>query len=393
MKRVGPREIEYALDVLSGEFRASGYRGYTAKLEAAFGSLCEAKYAITFVNGTATMHAALEAAAVGIGDEVIVPALTMSSTAFSVLHAGASPVFADVKPDTFQISAREIEKVRTAQTRAVIPVSLYGSCPALDEVCASASGLFMIQDNAEALDIAFKGHPLSAFGNCASYSFQSSKHLTAGEGGILVTNDESLADRIRSIQSLGYSVVSSQQSKIPKELIQQPHFPRHETLGWNYRMSELLAAVCLAQVERADELIHMRRQMSDHYASVARGTSILRPQSLEDGASHSYWTWVAALEPGGPTWHEFRDTFVSNGGHGIYAPWRPAYLEPAFQNMRLLGREQFLTKDAREQYQPGLCPVAESLQSQLLQFKTSVWDPADQLRQADALYHTVEYFR
>lgn len=393
MNRIGLRELAYVTDVLSGEFRSSGYKGYTSRLEAAFASLTDSRFGIAFCNGTATMHAALEAAGIGPGDEVIVPALTMSSTALAVLHTGATPVFADIDPHTFQISAQAITKVRSPSTKAIIPVALYGTCPDFDEVSSASEGLFVVEDNAEALGVSYKGRPLGAFGHCASYSLQSSKHLTSGEGGLLTTDDEALADRVRCIQSLGYSTVGSTQVRIPKEQIQDPSFERHKVLGWNYRMSEVVAAIALAQVERANDLLAARQDMAGAYAEAAADFPWFVEQATPEGATHSYWTWVALLPEEGPTWHEFRDRFLANGGGGIYAAWLPGYLEPAFQNLDLLGREGHLRAEVRDRYLRGLCPVAESVQPRLLQFRTGVWSKADRTLQADALHVTLSQFQ
>ena len=176
------------------------------------------EFAISFMNGTCTMHAALEAAGVGPGDEVIVPPLTMSSTTFVVLQAHAVPVFADVDPDTFQIDPASIRERVTSRTKAIIPVALYGLSPDMDAIMqiAKEHNLVVIEDDAEAITNTYKGKKIGTIGHISSFSFQSSKHLTSGEGGMIVTNDETLANNIRRFNSLGYAGVGSRKRTIIK---------------------------------------------------------------------------------------------------------------------------------------------------------------------------------
>ena len=157
------------------------------------------------VNGTSTLHMALEAAGVGPGDEVICPPLTMSSTSIAVLQANAVPVFADVDRDTFLITAETIKEVMTDKTKAIITVSLYGLAPQMREIMqlAEQHHLIVIEDNAECYGAYQDDKLVGTYGHMASYSFQSSKHLTAGEGGIVITDDDELADKLRRYSGLG----------------------------------------------------------------------------------------------------------------------------------------------------------------------------------------------
>ena len=191
IERVGARERQYVEEVLSAGFRSSAGYKMTKRLEEAFAEKFDSKYAIAFCNGTATLHIALEAAGVGIGDEVIVPPLTMSSTTFGVLHANATPIFADVDPDTFVISAESIEKCITPKTKAIIVVSLYGLAPDFDAINAIAKkyNLVVIEDDAQCFLGKYKGKTVGTLGDIASFSFQSSKHMTSGEGGMLITSN------------------------------------------------------------------------------------------------------------------------------------------------------------------------------------------------------------
>ena len=191
LKRIGSNELKYVTEVLSTEFRSSSGATFMRRFEEKFTDIFDIKYGISFVNGTATMHAALEALGIGVGDEVIVPPLTMSATTFAVLQANATPIFADVNSDTFQIDPNSIEKLITPNTKAIITVALYGLCPDMDPIISLAkkNGIFIIEDNAECFLGKYKNQLVGTLGDCASFSFQSSKHLTSGEGGIIITKN------------------------------------------------------------------------------------------------------------------------------------------------------------------------------------------------------------
>jgi perosamine synthetase len=394
MRRLFGNELKYLQEVLETDFRSSKGSLMMRRLEDAFAKRFGTKYAISFVNGTATLHAALEAWGIGPGDEVIVPPLTMSAPAFAVLQANATPVFADVDARTFQISVDSIAERITPNTRAIMPVSLYGLSPDMDPIMelARARGIKVIEDNAECFLAEYKGRLVGTLGDCASFSFQSSKHMTSGEGGMIVTDDLQLAESIRKVQSLGYAGVSATKGKITKRDIQDPNYSRHVTVGWNYRMPELCCAVALAQLENLDVLVGRRVAAARLFEEAARDYPWLKPQWVPPGYTNSYWTWVAYLDREDVSWHAFRDKFTQLGGHGIYAAWQLSYLEPMFQNLNLLGRERFVSEQNRRKYQRGACPVAERLQPRLLQFKTNYWNPADAVKQAEILRATLASF-
>ncbi len=399
MKRIGARERQLVLEVLDTQFRSSAGSVMTQRLERAFAEKINVKYAVAHVNGTATMHAALAAAGIGPGDEVIVPPLTMSSTAFVVLHANAVPVFADVDPHTFIIDAADIRRKITPFTKAIIPVALYGLSPDMDAIMdlAREHGLTVIEDDAQCFLGTYKGRIVGSIGHMASFSFQSSKHLTSGEGGIITTNDEDLANKVRRFNSLGYAGVSAGKGKITKEDIQNPLYERHVSLGFNYRLPELCSAVLLAQVERMEELVQKRVEVARLYAQAVDGCSWLQPQAVPENYDHSYWTYVLKLGDGVDfSWYEFRRKYLEFGGDGIYAAWKLSYLEPVFRNYAFYPHgcpvRCSLYKGALQHYEPGLCPNAEAIQPRLLQLKTNYLDAHIAERKAVALAETVRYF-
>jgi perosamine synthetase len=394
-KRLFGNELTYIKEVLETEFRSSSGSIMMKRFEETFSKRFNMKYGVSFINGTATMHAALEAMGIGPGDEVIVPPLTMSATTFAVLQANATPIFADVDPESFQIDPTSIRDRVTSNTKAIITVALYGLSPDMDPILdvAREFNLKVIEDNAECFLSTYKGRLVGTLGHCSSFSFQSSKHLTSGEGGILLTNDLYLAENVRKVQSLGYAGVSATKGKITKKDIQNPNYSRHVTMGWNYRMPELCCAVALAQTENIDQLVGRRMEVGRIFGEVAKDfKDWFTPQKIGPEFTNSYWTWVARLDTTKVGWFDFRDEFQANGGDGVYSAWKLTYLEPMFAQVNLLGREQFISKKNLESYKAGLCPVAEKIQPQLLQFKTNYWDISKAYQQADILRKTLAVF-
>ena len=383
-------EKKYVLDAIDRAFGTSQNSYYNNLLEKEYAKKVCCDYAIGHINGTATMHTALAALGVKAGDEVIVPPLTMSSTSLAVLHNGSIPVYADVDKETFNISAEAIEKVITQKTKAIISVSLYGLPPDYDrilELCRKYN-LYLIEDNAECFLGTYNGKVVGQFGDFGSFSFQASKHLTCGEGGMLVCRDLELANKARQFNTLGYAGVSATKGKISRNDIQDPNYSRHVAFGFNYRMSELQAAVALAQLERSEELVNQRVKVAAIFDKAIFGCDYLIPQKIPTNCTHSYWTYALVLKTDNPKtdWYKFRDLFQKNDGDGYYAAWKLSYEEPHFQI------EVQELEGVWQKYQKTLCPNAEYLQPRMIQLKTNYWDLSGAERQAEILAKTIKEF-
>lgn len=390
MNRFSELEVQYAVEALKNEFNTSKNSIFNNRLENSFANLFNSEFAIGHVNGTATMHTALAALDVKPGDEVIVPPLTMSSTALAVLQNGSIPVFADVDVNTFNISPEGIEKVITPKTKAIITVSLYGLSPDYDkilEICTKHN-LYLIEDNAECFLGKYNDKFVGEFGHFASFSFQASKHLTCGEGGMLITNNSEFANKARRFSSLGYAGVSGKQGKITRNDIQDPQYSRHVSLGFNYRMSEIQAAVALGQLERAKELVQNRIDVAKIFDEVIGNQNILIKQAEPDGYMNSYWSYSLVLKTKNPSsdWYKFREIFQKNGGDGYYAAWKLSYFEPLFLNII---QDQ---SGVWQKYETGLCPNAEYLQPRMIQLKTNYWDLEEAKSQAIILDRTIKEY-
>jgi perosamine synthetase len=390
MKRISKLERKYVLEVLNNEFNTSLNSVFNNRLENNFAKKLNATYAIGHINGTATLHTAIATLGIKPGDEVIVPPLTMSSTALAVLQNNSIPVFADVDPETFNIDPNSIEEKITSRTKAIMTVALYGLSPDYDKILklCKRNNLSLIEDNAECFLGMYKGKLVGTFGDFASFSFQASKHITCGEGGMLITNNEELANNARRFSSLGYAGVSAKQGKITRNDIQDPNYSRHISLGFNYRMSELQAAIALGQLERADELVDVRIQVANYYDEAIKGFDLLFRQFEPVEYKNTYWSYSLVLKTDNPSkdWYRFRDLFKKNGGDGYYAAWKLSYMEPLFLNIV----QNF--QGIKQRYRPGLCPVAEYLQPRMIQLKTNYWNLNEATKQAEILNKTLKQF-
>jgi perosamine synthetase len=392
VQRVSEREHAYVREVLDGAFRGSKAGAFMTRLETEFARRYGSRFAISMVNGTAALHAALEAAEVGAGDEVIVPALTMSSPSFAVLHANATPVFADVDRQTWVLDPKSIEANITPRTRAIITVALHGLSPPMRPILALARkhNLLLIEDNAQAMLSSCDGALTGTIGQAGSFSFQGSKHLAAGEGGMLITEDEVYAGKIRKAAGLGFATLGPRKANVSKDEKQHPDFQRHDFPGWNYRMSELCCAVALAQVERLDELVAARVQAAELFLDAINrsASALLTPQHVPGNCVSSYWSLACELDTARVQWEDFRARFLALGGHKFYSAWQLTYREPLFRHAQFGARAKFIGRT----YTAGLCPVSEQIQPRLIQFKTNFWRRSDAENQAEILRQTLQSF-
>jgi perosamine synthetase len=398
--RLAPKAREYVGAVLDFGFHNGSSPGFSARLEQAFAARFGRKFGILHANGTATMHSALLAAGVGVGDEVIVPAYTVAMTATVALYANAAPVFADVDPDTWTIDPDDVRRKITPRTRAIIPVSICGLAPDMDPIMrlAREHDLTVVEDNAQCFLGSYKGRPVGSIGDLASFSFQASKHMTCGDGGILICDDEALATRARKAAVAGYSTLTARpgDSVVAEELRCHPSFERHTSLGYNFRLPEIAAAVALAELERLDELVAMRTTVAECYDEVVGRCDWLVPQKVPAGSVHSYWTYAVRIARDDVDWAAFRRKFVELGGDGFYGAYLPVYREPVFARLSeaVEARPQRYPHFAAAlpDYREVRCPAWEAIQPRVIQLKTNYFNVNDAERQAAILGETIRLF-
>lgn len=390
-------ELEYIKKVLEGESWSATGGSWANSLERAFAKKIGTKYAVAFNSGTATLHAALEAVGVGAGDEVISPAITVIMDTTATLHANAVPLYADINPKTFTMDPEDVSRKITPRTKAIITVAIYGLSPDMDPIMelARKHNIPVIEDNAQAVLSYYKGRMLGTIGDMASYSFENTKHISCGEGGMIITNNEKYAEVVRKIGGHGFKNLRAEEGRIRlnHDVFQNPNYKRHDVLGWNYRLSEFNAAIAFAQLERVDDLVDLRIKTANLFIEAMKTCDYLIPQELPVECVNSYYTLGVIYEGKesiGVSWEDFRKAYVEAGGDGIYSAWSVPYLEPMVVNRQFAKRCPWVYENVG--YPQGLCPIAESIQPKIMQFKTNYRDVKLAEMKADILRKVIEKF-
>lgn len=280
------REREYVLDCMDSGWISSAGK-YVAAFEKAFAEFCGVRHAIATNNGTTALHLALVAMGLQPGDEVLVPAVTYIATANAVRYCGATPVLVDVSPGTMNIDPADIERRITPNTKGIIPVHMYGHPAEIGAILeiAHAHKIFVVEDAAEAHGAEYLGKRVGTFGNCGTFSFFGNKIVTTGEGGMVVTNDDKVAAQLRLYRGQGVA-------------------PDHRywflVVGYNYRMTNIQAAIGLAQLENIERALVERAQLARWYddALADLADQIVIP-AVAPSAKHVYWMYNIFLREGG----------------------------------------------------------------------------------------------
>lgn len=260
-------ELKYVNDAVStGWISSSGQ--YVSAFEREFADYCGCKYGVAVCNGTIALHLALASLGIGKGDEVIIPSFTMIASAFAICYTGAMPVFVDADKDSFNIDVTKIEEKITSRTKAIMPVHIFGKMCDMDSIVSLSKkyNLYIIEDAAEAHGAEYKGMKAGSISDIAAFSFFANKNITTGEGGMVVTNDEKIYDKARYFKNVCFP-------------LNGPRNYTHDDIGFNYRMSNVIAAIGLAQVEKADEYRDMRIHNHQLYRELLDGVSGLTFQS------------------------------------------------------------------------------------------------------------------
>ena len=376
------KELAYLSSYLDSE-GDSNEKPWVQRLEESVGNSIGTKYAVACNSGTSGLHMAMYACGVGPGDEVITPGLTVVMDAYAVIHMGATPVFVDVDRSTYGISVEEIKKNITDKTKAIITVSLQGLSVDMDPILelAREKGIVVIDDSAQNMLGEYKGRIAGTLADISILSFENKKHMTSGsEGGMLLTDIEEYAVKARKFGGIGYKHMTASAGRTSLALsdVQDPDYERFDTIGLNYRMSEVGAAVGLAQFERINDIVGRRILAARLFAEAVKNCSWIVPQYEPEGYKNSHYTFsfeYKGLDVLGITWKEFYKMYVDMGGDGFYSACIVPYLEPVFQN----------NENYNKVYTKGMCPIAEDLQKKIMQFKTNYRSLSVAQKKADIL--------
>ena len=321
-------EEKYLIDcVRSGWISSEG--PYVERFEQQFAERVGRRFGIAVANGSVALEVAVATLGLGKGDEVILPAFTIISCAAAVVRAGAIPVLVDCDPLTWNMDVAQVSARITPRTKAIMVVHIYGLPVDMDPLLALARehGLRIIEDAAEMHGQTYRDRPCGSFGEISAFSFYPNKHITTGEGGMLVTDDPLLAEQCRSLRNLCFQP--------------QQRFV-HEELGWNSRMSNLQAALGVAQLERLAEFVGRKRRMGAQYMELLAGTAgVQLPLAATDYAQNIYWVFGVVLDDAAGFDATEAMGRLAAIGIGTRPFFWPMHEQPVFRKMGLFAGERY----------------------------------------------------
>ena len=380
-------ELKYVMDVLDSNHTKNNY---IELLEKKFCKIFNVKYAIACNSGTSGLHASLAALNLKPNDEVIVPALTVVMDAYSAIHLNAKPVFADVDKDSFLITAETIKPKITKKTKAVIVVSLQGLPVDIDPIIklSKQHKFKVIEDNAQDFYGKYKKTISGTNGDIGVWSFENKKHLSgATEGGIITTNNKIMASKIRKFAGIGYKNMTADGGRTSLSIskVQDPNYKRFDTIGLNYRMPLIVAAVCYGQLENFRHIIKRRQAVASIFRKAINGCKWLVEQKYNYNATHTHYTFAVKYtgeKLTGLTWKEFYNRYKKMGGDGFYGACVCPHLEPSL--VKYFKKNKYSKKIKT--------PNAELIQKQIMQFKTNYRSIQIAKQKADILKKLIKSF-
>jgi perosamine synthetase len=318
---IGDAEIANVTDALRrGALSGTLSGDYLGEFERLVAASCECAHGVAVTSGTTALALAVAVSGIGHGDEVLVPSFTNVATAFAVVYAGARPVFVDADPRTWNVDVDAAERAVSERTRAIMPVHIYGHPVDMDQVMALAERhrLEVIEDVAEAHGAECRGRRTGSFGQAGALSFYANKIVTTGEGGMVVTNDPERAARARRLRNLAYS--------------DRDRF-QHEEIGFNYRMTNVQAAIGVAQMSRFDGIVERKRQVAARYAERLAGSGLRLPVEMP-WAKSVFWVYGVVLEEGMPDRDAVRQRLLDDGVE-TRPFFTPMHRQPVFRSLGL----------------------------------------------------------
>jgi len=345
---IDDQDIEAVTETLKSDYLTTGPK--IKEFEDNFAEYVDAKYAVAIANGTAALHAATYAAGIKKGDEVITTPLTFAATANSVLYQKATPVFADVNPKTYNIDPESIKEKITDKTKAIIPVHYTGQPCEMDKIkeIANNNNLIIIEDGAHAVGATYKDQKIGSIGDLTTFSFHPVKKMTTGEGGMITTDSKELYDKLMKFRTHGITKDESEYTN-PSD---GPWYHEQQELGYNYRITDIQAALGITQLEKLDNFLARRREIVNKYNQEFKDIEgVIIPEQLEN--TNSAWhIYVLQLELEKLTADRkeiFNDLRGKNLGVNVH--YIPVYFHPYYQSLG---------------YEKGICPKAEKLYERII---------------------------
>lgn len=346
---IDEEDIQAVVKVLRSDWLTTG--PVVEEFESAVAEFVGGRYGVAVSSGTAALHAAMYAAGIQGGDEVILPPMTFVATANAVVFQGGKPVFADVDPRTLLINPAEVEKLITSRTKAIVSVDYAGQpCDyeALQRI-ARSHRLFLISDACHSLGGEYKGRKVGTLADLTVFSFHPVKHITTGEGGMVLTDNAKFAEKMRRFRNHGLTTDHKQRAKIGTWFYQM------EDLGFNYRLSDFQCALGLSQLRKLPGWVRRRQEIAHHYNQALADLPAFQPLAVMAYVSHAYHLYIVQVDLGRVKRDRtsiFRK--LRKEGIGVNIHYIPVHLQPFY-------RKAFST-------QAGMCPVAEAAYDQILSF-------------------------
>ena len=395
--RFNGNESKYLNSIINNGFKFKK-EPFSTLLEKKWSKIHKLKYSVTINSCTSALHIAFKSIGIKKGDEVIVPALTPIMCGTSVHLAGGTPVYCDVNKKNFLICLNDIERKITKKTKAILAVHMYSGICNLKELLRikKKHNLFLIEDCAEAVGSKDQNNIITGTaGDISCWSFQSAKQITCGDGGIISTDNKILGKKIRKFSNLGFKILRAKNSKIAvsKNERQNPSYSRFDEIGFNYRLNEFSAAIALAQAERLEYFVKLRRKAARTYENILKDNPFFKIQEINKKTYSSYYTFAAQILSNTKkfNWKLFRKKFIEYGGDGIYAASKLIHQEPAIRKYGI-GR-CFATCKKNCVKKCFGTPNAQELQKSLLLFTTNQKHQVEINKQARALVLTLKFFR
>jgi perosamine synthetase len=313
--KLSGKELEYVTDCIKTNWISSKGK-YITEFEERFSRYCGAKYGIATCNGTAALHLALASLGIGPGDEVICPSFSMIATANSITYTGAKPVLVDSEPETWNIDPSKIEEKITDRTKAIMVMHTYGHPCNMDPILeiAKKHDLYLIEDAAEAHGAEYRGRKVGGIGDAGCFSFYANKIIITGEGGMVVTSDEKIAEMCRLLRDQAFE---------PKRFL-------HRYIGFNYRMTNLQAAIGVAQMDIIDESVETRRRNARLYNSLLRDVEGITLPPEAPWAKNVYWMYTVLVEDSFGMSRDELMEFLKERGIETRSAFYPIHVQPVY---------------------------------------------------------------